>query len=249
MAATISKSSSTHVKRATPDSTVKNTSLKKYKSSFHFFDDLLPELHQKIFEFLTLQELVRATFVSRKFKIQARMKIEHHASRLFFSPDKREKTSLRDLCLYIQAVQYMIIYLSQNPQKLAHGFLQEALCWNDPKKTSVDIRRTLQQLQFPFPERDCRMIYRMASERYKSVDCDHRFIHGARSLPRESRLTIAIGIFFQFVETIKVDTCLTEKICQDLQNGWNLAISISTQKVYRQGMMERLMLYRSQFKA
>lgn len=247
MAATVSKSNL--AKRTTPDSKINDSSLKKHKSSFRFFDALPPELHQKVFEYLSLKELIGAIEVCRQFKTQVRQKIEHHASRLFFSPDKREETSLRDLCLYIQAVQYMIIYLSQNPQKLAHGFLQEALCWNDPKKTSVDVRRTLQQLQFPFPERDCRMIYRMASERYKSVDCDHRFIHGARSLPRESRLTIAIGIFFQFVETIKVDTCLTEKICQDLQNGWNLAISISTQKVYRQGMVERLMLYRGQFKA
>lgn len=89
----------------------------------------------------------------------------------------------------------------------------------------------------------------MTSERYNSVDCDHGFIHGARSVPRESRLTIAVGVFFQFVETVKIDTCLTEKLCQDLQNGWNLAITISAKKVYREGMLQRLMLYRDQFKA
>jgi len=247
MAATISKSSSTHVKRITPDSKVQSSSLKKQRSSFHFFDALSEEMYQKILDYLSLQELVRATLVSRQFNFQAGLKIRHHACRLFFSRDK--EASLRDLCKYIRAAQCMIAYLSQDPQKLPQGLLREALCWNDSKKTSIDAMKTLQQLQLPFPERDCRIIYWMASERYNCVDCDHQFIHGARSVPRASRLTVAIGIFFQFVETVKIDTCLTEKMCRCLQDGWSLTAAISCQKMYRDGMLQRLMLYGGQFKA
>jgi hypothetical protein len=65
----------------------------------------------------------------------------------------------------------------------------------------------------------------------------------------DSKLTIAVGVFFQFVEMVKMDACLTEQMSQSLQDSLNLAIAIPLQKIYREGVIRRLTLYYDPFKA
>jgi hypothetical protein len=236
------------LKRYHPDSRVKT--LKKPRHSAKYCFQALPiELCQEIFEYFTLQELFRARLVSRQFLEQARLKIEHHASRALFSADRIKDTPLKELTGYIEAVRYLVIYLSQDPRKLRAGLLKEVLCWKDPSRTVVNIMATLQQFQVPMPERDYRLILKMANERFTVVDRDHLFIHGARSLSRESGLTLALGVFFQFVETVKMDTCLSEKACECLQASQYVVASLPSDKSYRSGMLQRLTDYTGRVKA
>ncbi|MBS0648767.1 MAG: F-box protein [Verrucomicrobia bacterium] len=211
------------------------------------FEALPPELCQQIFEFFTLQELLRSRLVSKLCLAHARLKIEHHASRAFFRSDRLKAVSLQELTGYIKAVRYMVAYLSQDPQILLRGPLKEALRWKDA--AVVDILGTFEQLRHPIPERDYGIIHCMAVERFKVVDRDHHFIHGARSLPSESLLTNALGVFFQFVEMIKTDSCLTEKMYHNVQATLSMASAIPPQKSYRAGMLQRLRVFDNALKA